>query len=84
MTHITCRLTAKNRDQLRDPTFCNTVWANFFKTFLVVVVVYKTPVRSEDRSTLHRLDRPKVINKRLLVDTLKMLFTVIIAGDVRV
>ena len=32
MTHITCRLTAKNRDQLRNPTLCNRVWATF--TFL--------------------------------------------------
>ena len=29
MTHITCRLTAKNRDQLRIPTLGNRVWANF-------------------------------------------------------
>ena len=27
MTHITCRLTAKHRDQLRNPT--NRVWAAF-------------------------------------------------------
>jgi len=26
MTHITCRLTAKNRDQLWNPTLCNRVW----------------------------------------------------------
>ena len=26
MTHITCRLTAKNRDQLRNPTLGNRVW----------------------------------------------------------
>jgi len=25
MTHITCRLTAKNRDKLRNPTLCNRV-----------------------------------------------------------
>jgi len=30
MTHITCRLTAKNRDQLRNPTLGNWVWATFF------------------------------------------------------
>jgi len=35
MTHITCRLTAKNRDQLRNPTLCNRVWATF--TFLALV-----------------------------------------------
>ena len=34
MTHVTCRLTAKNRDQLRNPTLGNQVslWATF--TFL--------------------------------------------------
>ena len=29
MTHVTCRLTAKNRDQLRNPTLGNRVWATF-------------------------------------------------------
>jgi len=29
MTHITCRLTVKNRDQLRNPTLGNRVWASF-------------------------------------------------------
>ena len=29
MTHVTCRLTAKNRDQLRIPTLGNRVWASF-------------------------------------------------------
>ena len=32
MTHVTYRLTAKNRDQLRDPTLGNRLWAVF--TFL--------------------------------------------------
>ena len=32
MIHVTCRLAAKNRDQLRNPTLGNRVWANF--TFL--------------------------------------------------
>ena len=27
MTHITCRLNAKNRDHLRNPTLGNRVWA---------------------------------------------------------
>ena len=30
MTHVTCRLTAKNRDQLRNPTLGIRVWATFF------------------------------------------------------
>jgi len=33
MTHVTCRLATKNRDQLRNPTLGNRVWATF--TFLV-------------------------------------------------
>ena len=32
MTHITCRLTAKNRDQLRNPTLGNRVWAAFLRS----------------------------------------------------
>ena len=34
MTHVTCRLTAKNRDQLRNPTLGNRVWASFTFTFI--------------------------------------------------
>jgi len=29
MTHVTCRLTAKNRDHLRNPTLDNRVWDTF-------------------------------------------------------
>jgi len=29
MTHTACRLTAKNRDQLRNPTLGNRVWETF-------------------------------------------------------
>ena len=32
VTTVTCRLAAKNRDQLRNPTLCSRVWATF--TFL--------------------------------------------------
>ena len=35
MTHVTCRLTAKNRDQLRNPTLGNRVWATF--TFMLMI-----------------------------------------------
>jgi len=34
MTYTTCRLTAKNRDQLWNPMFGNQVW----DTFLVTVI----------------------------------------------
>ena len=30
MTHVTCRLTAKDRDQLRNPTLGSRVWATFY------------------------------------------------------
>jgi len=30
MTHVICRLTAKNQDQLRNPTLDNRIWATFF------------------------------------------------------
>ena len=29
MTHVICRLTAKNQDQFRNPTLGNRVWATF-------------------------------------------------------
>ena len=29
MTHVNCRLTAKNRDQLRNPTLGNRAWVTF-------------------------------------------------------
>jgi len=37
MTHVICRLTAKNRDQPRNPTIGNRVWATF--TFLLLIIV---------------------------------------------
>ena len=37
MTHVTCRLTAKNRDQLRKPTVGYRVWA--ISTFLLATVL---------------------------------------------
>ena len=41
MTHVACRLTAKNRDQLRNPTLGSRVWATFtFSNFLKFLHVY--------------------------------------------
>ena len=37
MTHVTCKLTAQNRDQLRNPTLGNRAWAAF--TFFYTVGV---------------------------------------------
>ena len=40
MTHVTCILTAKNRDQLRNPMLGNRVWATF--TFFTTINVKYT------------------------------------------
>jgi len=57
MTHVNCRLTGKNRDQLRNPTLGNRVWATFtilaailegtwllpaYGSLVTVAVVYET------------------------------------------
>ena len=39
MTHVTCRLTAKNRDQLQNPMLGNRVWATFFMLLVYVCLV---------------------------------------------
>ena len=43
MTHVTCRLTAKNRDQLRNPTLGNLVWPTFtfYPPSTIVIGSYK-------------------------------------------
>ena len=38
MTHITCRLTAKNQDQLWNPTLYNQVWATFYLYYFQLLV----------------------------------------------
>jgi len=38
MIHVTSRLTAKNRDQLRNPMLGNRVWATFYLLGSVQVV----------------------------------------------
>ena len=40
MTHVTYKLTAKNRDQLRNPTLGNRAWATF--TFFTLSVLNLT------------------------------------------
>jgi len=39
MTYLTCMLTAKNRDQLRNPTLGNQVWATFTHLYLFLLAV---------------------------------------------
>ena len=43
MTHITCRLTVKNRDQLWNPTLGNRVWATFTLTCCCLLQWNDTP-----------------------------------------
>ena len=58
MTHVTCRLTAKNRDQLRNPTLGNRIWATF--TFLRYDTRCYFNVRSKaDMSQLNLLNKIK-------------------------
>ena len=44
MTYVTCRLTAKNRDQLRNPTLGNRLWATltFFNLTVSIVEIRKS------------------------------------------
>jgi len=56
MTHVTCRLTAKNRDQLRNSTLGNRVWATF--TFLRRCVCARAPSCSNNEITASHPDAP--------------------------
>ena len=44
MTHVTCGLTVKNRDQLRNPTLGNRLWATF-AFFRVEAIMCAPPQR---------------------------------------
>jgi len=52
MTHITCRLTAKNQDQLQNPTLGNRVWAAFLVVvywhYLELISQRQTPYQHHD------------------------------------
>jgi len=83
MTYVTCRLTAKNRDQLRNPTLGNRVWATF--TFLVHArsrtnwsgPVWFRPIRGD---TLRHVSRHTRIS---VVCTTQLLFaTISLAGAI--
>ena len=45
MTHVTRRLTAKNRDQLRNPTFGSRVWLPFYNMHATAVAILTTVVQ---------------------------------------
>ena len=59
MTHVTRRLTAKNRDQLRNPTLGNRVWATF--TFFNLIHGSFAP-RVHTRNSTFYLDRFRPIS----------------------
>ena len=68
MTHVTCRLTAKNRDQLQNPTLGNRVRATF--TFLVPMIRSPEAVgvqgatRAGERQTHRGTTRKQTRNRR--------------------
>jgi len=54
MTQVTCRLTAKNRDQLQNPTLSNRVRATFtfYTRFVIIAVSVAEYPDLENRSCL--------------------------------
>ena len=70
MTHATCRLTAKNRDQLRNPTLGNRVWASFFAiTRLLTRKMNEQANRRQDFWAHTRANRPLLGSDILLMLT---------------
>ena len=59
MTHVTCRLTAKNRDQLRNPTLGNRVWATFAFLLLHNSAVPLCACWARERALRKRLNRSR-------------------------
>jgi len=61
MTHITCRLTAKKRDQPRNPTLGNRVWATFFNMLLMLTPSETAPPERTRKRTWNE-NVPKIID----------------------
>jgi len=57
MTHITCRLTAKNRDRLRNSTFGNRVWATFLPFTYIYTDLSSAKNRENESEALAQDDR---------------------------
>ena len=59
MTRVTCKLTAKNRDQLRNPTLGNRVWSTFFKRDVTDLIPASPTIRllSQEHNTLYAGNR---------------------------
>ena len=73
MTYVTCKLSAKNRDQLRNPTLGNRVWATFTILFTVCAKkisictlkldgVFTIAMFPEDENRLGRSEHTTVLN----------------------
>jgi len=54
MTHVTCRLTAKKRDQLRNPTLGNRIWATFFG-------LIDAPSTDQEQAAIYSTPQPPVL-----------------------
>ena len=54
-SHVTCRLTAKNRDQLRNPTLGNRVWAT--STFFYQFIPFGLEVNNFSRVVTQQCER---------------------------
>jgi len=54
MTHVTCKLTAKNRDQLRNPTLSNRAWATFFTTEITFPYIVDAAAGVLKLDTMHQ------------------------------
>jgi len=63
MTLVTCRLTARNRDQLRNPTLGNRVWATLFA---VVQEHCEMLLQRLDSVDIQHLTRHDLINVMIL------------------
>ena len=67
MTRVTCRLTANNQDQLRNPTLGNRVWDTFYSMDIpvffccCVLDVYVAASCCTDRNSCHTVNTCNII-----------------------
>ena len=55
VTHVTCRLTAKNRDQLRNPTLGNRMWVGYLYLFTTyTLTTWHCPHSPAGRAAINR------------------------------
>ena len=63
MTHVTCRLTAKNRDQLRNATLGNRVWAIFSSVGKYRCAIYIFFIKRDVYSEKNQVNRRKIVHQ---------------------